>query len=437
MNIQTWKRKNDYKKRYAHFDRRVSLSDVWEYINSPEKVSKHAFYPFIHYQKHFNKFNKNQGIKHKERELCYSAHIDRCVYQYYGYLLNQKYNQRTEKDQTNSCAIAYRDNLFGKSNVHFAKQAFDFIRQKNNCYIIVGDFTSFFDELEHKYLKERLVDLFGESLRNDFYAVFKNITKYSIWELSDLLTLNGFEDNLSDIDRLNQKERVLSPIEFKKHKNQIKRHMDNFGIPQGSAISAVLSNIYMIVFDKVINEYVKSNYGFYMRYSDDFIIILPNEGVVAFKEQLSFIQTEINKIPRLILQPDKTQLYTYNNTDLVSCTNDFFPEVANSKHCLDYLGFSFDGKIISIRDKTISKYYYRMYRKLKTIINNDGYTKNGNKISCRNLYLKYTCKGANEGKGNFMTYIQRCESVFGKDEAITRSTKRHMQKIKKRLDQIK
>ena len=31
---------------------------------------------------------------------------------------------------------------------------------------------------------------------------------------------------------------------------------------------------------------------------------------------------------------------------------------------LDYLGFSFDGRKVRIRDKTITKYYYRMYRKV-------------------------------------------------------------------------
>lgn len=414
----------------------MSLSDAWEYITDPQKVAKHAFYPFIHYQKHFDKFNKAKGIKHKERELCYSAHIDRCIYQYYGYTLNQAYNERTQNDGTNSCAIAYRNNMFGKSNIHFAKRAIDFIKEKGNCYIVVGDFTKFFDELEHKYLKERIIDLLGKALDDDFYAVFKNITKYSIWELSDLLALNGLEHKKSDIDKLNKKDRVISLDEFKKNRRLIKRHTDNFGIPQGSAISAVLSNIYMIIFDKVINDYVKIHNGLYMRYSDDFIVVLPDNGESSFKDDLEFLRAEVAKVPRLVLQPDKTQIYLYNNTNLISCTNNFFPEVENGKPSLDYLGFSFDGKVVSIRDKTISKYYYRMYRKLKTIIKNDGYTKNGNKISCRNLYLKYSYKGANTDKGNFITYIHRCESIFGKDEAVTRSTKRHMQKIRKRLKQI-
>lgn len=37
----------------------------------------------------------------------------------------------------------------------------------------------------------------------DYYAVFKNITKYSIWELTDLLKINGLEDTEEDIQKLN------------------------------------------------------------------------------------------------------------------------------------------------------------------------------------------------------------------------------------------
>lgn len=47
------------------------------------------FYPFIYYEKKFNKFTRKDGIKEKSRHLCYSAHIDRYIYSYYGYLLNQ------------------------------------------------------------------------------------------------------------------------------------------------------------------------------------------------------------------------------------------------------------------------------------------------------------------------------------------------------------
>ena len=95
MDLYEWKVKNATARKYAHFDEKVSLDKVWNYISNPDNIMKHGFYPFIHYEKKFNKFTKKDGmgyIKEKSRHLCYSAHIDRYIYSYYGYLLNQKYN---------------------------------------------------------------------------------------------------------------------------------------------------------------------------------------------------------------------------------------------------------------------------------------------------------------------------------------------------------
>ena len=96
MDLYEWKTKNANARKYAHFDEKVSLDKVWDYISDPTNIAKHGFYPFIHYEKKFNKFTRKDGrgyIKEKSRHLCYSAHIDRYIYSYYGYLLNQKYNK--------------------------------------------------------------------------------------------------------------------------------------------------------------------------------------------------------------------------------------------------------------------------------------------------------------------------------------------------------
>lgn len=306
MDIEEWKKKNSGVKSYAHFDKRVSIDQVWDYITSTQKVSKHSFYPFIHYQKRFIKYSKQSGVKPKERELCYSAHIDRCIYQYYGFILNQLYNERVEKDGFSDSTAAYRDNL-KKSSIHFAKRAYDFIRTQEACYVIVGDFTHFFDSLDHKYLKKQLCGLLNcKELPTDYYAVFKNITKYAKWDLNDLLKLNGLADTPEGIKTLNNQAQVLTLSDFKSHKSQfVVSNKESFGIPQGSAISAVLSNVYMLEFDKQIRQYVNTYGGMYMRYSDDFIIALPKNEASDFSVQLSWIQGMIASIKNLKLQPKK------------------------------------------------------------------------------------------------------------------------------------
>ncbi|SEJ60700.1 Reverse transcriptase (RNA-dependent DNA polymerase) [Propionispira arboris] len=436
-------------KHYAHFDGRISMKTAWDYVTNPQKIIQHHFYPFICYDKDYTKYNKNKGVKSKKRKLCYSAHIDRCIYQYYACLLNEIYNQRTSDDGIVEVAVAYRNNL-KKNNIHFAKQAIDFIRNQKSCYIFVGDFTNFFDSLNHKYLKKQICSLLTcEELPDDYYAVFKNITQYSEWNLSDLLLLNKMENTIKGRRSLNQKETILTLRQFKDNKHQFlspgkKRSK---GIPQGSAISAVLANVYMLEFDKQVNDYVKSQSGLYMRYSDDFIIVLPMGNDKVFQKQYDFICQFINAIPDLQLESKKTQIFEYTTNVLHNCNDKFIINGEKGKDFLDYLGFTFDGKTVTVRDKTLSKYYYRMYRKLETIIQNRGVSSNGNKISCKRLYLGYSERGAkidkstqemdNKHSGNFLTYINRAKKVFSGNENIERGTKRHMQKIRKKLKALK
>ena len=53
MDLYEWKTKNANARKYAHFDEKVSLDKVWDYISDPTNIVKHGFYPFIHYEKKF------------------------------------------------------------------------------------------------------------------------------------------------------------------------------------------------------------------------------------------------------------------------------------------------------------------------------------------------------------------------------------------------
>src|SRR5690606_21633774 len=63
----------------------------------------------------------------------------------------------------------------------------------------------------------------------------------------------------------------------------------------------------------------------------------------------------------------------------------------------------------------------KLYRKIRTVIKSKGMTKDGRKLSCRNLYTIYSIKGAFLGKshedGNFLTYVKRAERVFRNEPA--------------------
>lgn len=328
--------------------------------------------------------------------------------------------------------------------------------------------------------------------------------------------------------------RYLSPEFFRYlRKNKFLKIKKNLlkGIPQGSAISAVLANVYMIEFDYKLKQYVEKFNGEYFRYSDDFILIFPT----TINENINYIREKIQKIrksiPNLELQEEKTQCfyyydkkitalneknkigYCFNNTRIyfkdkkqafknynfykrilknTNCKNKLKKQKINQtrnnyrkyikhlnfyktiekllnninenkskayciykefiinlldkkvkyKNLLSYLGFSFDGKNIYIRDKTLSKYYYRMYRKIKTINKNNRVSKKGNIISCRVLYSKYSQKG-NKNKttvkdGNFLSYVERAMNIFTKKDnrSIACVKNRHYKKIKNKLNRI-
>mgnify|MGYP003296803040 CR=1 FL=1 len=185
--------------------------------------------------------------------------------------------------------------------------------------------------------------------------------------------------------------------------------------------------------DKIICEKVKQYGGFYMRYSDDFMIILPDTPKVDAAKELKQIADMVKQAPRLTLEPSKTQFFHFENGVLTNCGKVFHENADDSSRTINFLGFSFDGHTIRIRAKTVSKYYYRMRRKANNIVKMGGYTPGGKRITGEKLYMAYSRKGAKKGQGNFLTYVDRAAAVYGPKESIKQDTRRHMQKISKVL----
>ena len=73
MDLYEWKTKNVNARKYAHFDEKVSLDKVWDYISDPTNIVKHGFYPFIHYEKKFNKFTRKQIKSQRNNEKSWST----------------------------------------------------------------------------------------------------------------------------------------------------------------------------------------------------------------------------------------------------------------------------------------------------------------------------------------------------------------------------
>ena len=286
--------------------------------------------------------NGKKDIKPKERDIYYAAHIDRFIYEYYGNRLNNRYNEYMKSNGISRVSTAYRNCTPGKCNIDFAKEVFEYIVKCESAYIFVGDFSQFFDNLDHKYLKEKIKCVINEeSLDAADYAIYKNITKFTYIEADDIESEKGLlRRDMRGMDKYFETDEFH---EFKK--NHLRKNLKDYQIPQGSSISAVYANVYMIDFDKKINDFITSQKGMYRRYCDDIIIVVPmtQEDVKGKNEEIAkFIYSTRDGIPNLELNEDKTEHFFYDNG--------IIEKIKGKSNLINYLGFTFDGKTVRIRD---------------------------------------------------------------------------------------
>ncbi|MCB2358671.1 reverse transcriptase domain-containing protein [Clostridium estertheticum] len=430
--------KNKY---YTHLDIKKDYLKYEKMIKDAEWIKTHGFYPFIHYKIIYNKYiynkeNNTREKKEKIRKIFYSSHIDRYIYQYYGQVVNNAYDKLSVEKGINKVATAYRDNLKGKCNIHFAKEALEFISKCGSAFVFIGDFTSFFDNLDHEYLKEKIKQVLKVNrITVEQYSIYKSITKYTFVELEDIEKEKGKKSK-----EMRGNSKYFDTAEFRQFKKRnLKRNDNNYGIPQGSAISSVYSNVYMIDFDIQVNNFVTSRRGLYRRYCDDLIIIIPmNEMEINENKYMDYVELidEIRKsVPRLDLNSDKTEQFIYN-----ASSNRKLINLKGGSNILNYLGFSFDGEVVRIREKSLFKYYCRAYKKVETVKRYKG--KINEYAIKKSLYQLYTHLGDykySKGYGNFITYVRKSEEIFNESRYLKNKIhdqiKRHWQKINKRLQE--
>lgn len=305
--------------------------------------------------------------------------------------------------------------------------------------VIASDFSKYFDNISHHTLKENMKRVLGVStLEKDWYQVFKNLTKFTYVNREDIDSFleEKHGRKLNKKIKTHQISRIMEPAEFREFKKKYLNKKPNpgpFGIPQGSSMSAVCSNIHLIDFDKEIREWCqqKNVNSMYRRYCDDLIVIIPinSESHGAFNEIRAELFTIIEKYKPdgLIVQPEKTEVRLWNGTEILD--EQFKP----SK--LDYLGFVTNGRMIQLREKSLFNYYTRAYRKVKTVKRIEYATKRpGPK---RSLYNLYTHLGFNyKNRGNFVTYAYKAHNKICKLPVkclIKKQVKRHWGKLHKKL----
>lgn len=424
-------------KPYLHFDNRIPPSKkVIKKIQDNLFVASHSFYPFIHYKIEARKYRKEKGLSNpKKRDIFYAGHMDGYIFKYYGEILNNKYNETCFNKKIDHVSLAYRNNKKGRSNIQFAAEVIEFISKQKKAFIFVSDFSKYFDSLNHDLLKAKLINVLGVNSRllpSHWWNIFKHVTQYSWIGKEDIE--NDLRNRLGRNFNFNNIRRYYTPAQFREFRKRtpIKKNDKDYGVPQGTAISAVLANIYAINLDEELNNYAENLGGLYRRYSDDIILVIPMKKTTENNSDVhvNFIADTVNK-NKIKMGKSKTNVLYFKKQKI------YKDYEYNTKGKMDYLGFSFDGYTVKIRDKSLFRYYNKMYKKINSIKKAE--RKTNKKIGRRKLYQLYSHLGRRyRGYGNFISYAERAHMEFSKNKKIEsqiyNQIKRHWNKIYRRLN---
>lgn len=401
------------RRRYVHFDRPLSSVACTRLVSTPEAVAKHSFFPFLRHdivRARIKRLSSGRlQKKNKVRIIRYASHADAAIYSYYNFNLAILYEAQLAKFELQQEVIAFR--ALAKSNVDFAQEAFEWIGQNQPCVALGFDVKDFFGSLNHALLKSSWAQVLGlPKLPADHYAVFCSLTKFSSVELIAARKVLGISRRKSE-----GSDRLCSIADFKgkvKAAGLIETNAAAKGIPQGSPMSALLSNVYMIVFDRAMKKLASGVGGYYRRYCDDILLVVPELAVEDVKKEVAASLAEL----KLEMQESKT----------LECR---FAPIADKP--LQYLGLVYDGKSTFLRPSGVAKFYNKMragvmvYRNAKV---RDG--KTHLLIQRRKELIQRYTEHVGFGKRNYFSYVKPA-AVRAKSAEIRRQLRFHAKRFGK------
>ena len=408
------------RRHYLHFDAPLARAKLEPLVTTPAEVARWRFLPFLLTEKDRSKVKRDPAthqpsIVKKSRSISASSHADAALYSYYAWLLAPLYEAQLHTRGLGNVATAFRK--LKKSNVHFALDAFVWIEEHRPCVVLTFDVEDFFGSLDHTYLKKRWSETAGaNALPADHYHVWRSLTRYSKVDKAKCFEELGISKNNP---RANGRVRLCESDVFRdKISPLIEKHTASAGIPQGTPISALLSNIYMLEFDNALATLVASCGGLYRRYCDDILCVVPQDAEKAVEDAVRNWAAML----KLKLHPGKSTKHVFSSAVGSRITG----------APLQYLGLIFDGEFIRIRPGGIGRHYNRMRSAVRaaTRARDSAARRSGKlgpevKIRARGLVDRFT----HIGKQNFISYALRAARLTN-SPAIRKQIKRHSKELR-------
>lgn len=120
-----------------------------------KNIKSHQYLPFINYKKTKKEWQKNHERKTEYRTISVCSHKDNYIYQYFNNKINPIYEKYIINNNLTKHVCAFRSSL-KKSNINIAKEIVNYIKDKQNCHVLILDISKFFDNLDHNILKTNL-----------------------------------------------------------------------------------------------------------------------------------------------------------------------------------------------------------------------------------------------------------------------------------------
>jgi len=461
-----WKiRKKDVKS-YLHFDCHVSKVELEQYAMDDEKVARHAFFPLILFNESWTKFRKNGAKKVKIRPLRYSARKDAAIFAYHRYFLSEHYEAELQRRGISNLPVAYRkiprsDGGGNKCNIDFAADVFDYIRTLGDCDVTVVDISGFFESLDHTILKSNWECLLGRALNSAENAVFNAVTKYTVVDRAQTFERLGLFKKTGGGNRKQRRQRDIDKIRAQKHvqlctpsefrakicggdsslPSLLQKHSLDYGIPQGTPISDLLANLYLIDFDTRLARWVRKHGGRAYRYCDDIVVVLPTKKSKPYFLAKNYLQSSIEEFgDHLKIKEEKVSVSRF----IQGHDRQYHTHIIgkSSRNGLEYLGFQFDGKTVQLRNSTLSNAWRKLKRRSygwakrwvrRHRAKGDAWMRANAPVEAQieKILRRVSVREKDFRKWTFNKYVQRCSKTFADyEQNFSSQTKKYRRQSK-------